>query len=157
LKNFLVCASLVAGLLAAPVSAATFRIDAVTAPLASDQFAPFTITFEDSNGDELLQVGEILTFSTFTSSIGNPAPVLFDSVLFAPNQSGISTSERAVNGSSWLFGSSVGNDANFGRAGWTYTKTAITTDPPVVPLPAGLPLLLAGLGAFGFMARRKRG
>lgn len=36
-----------------------------------------------------------------------------------------------------------------------FTVNTVTVDLAPVPLPAGLPMLLAGLGAFGFMARRK--
>jgi hypothetical protein len=36
---------------------------------------------------------------------------------------------------------------------YTYEPAAV---PNVIPLPAALPLLLAGLGGFGLMARRKR-
>ena len=39
----------------------------------------------------------------------------------------------------------------------SYSGTLIAAAPAVVPLPAALPLLLVGLGAFGAVGKRKRG
>jgi hypothetical protein len=63
-----------------------------------------------------------------------------------------------------LFGCSNGQFCDFGgnnRTGfWAFdvlgVETAAVSAPAVVPLPAGLPLLLAGLGALGLKARRRK-
>ncbi len=46
------------------------------------------------------------------------------------------------------------NDGVFSDNSGAYSVSITYTTP--VPLPAGMPLILAGLGAFGFIARRKR-
>lgn len=60
-------------------------------------------------------------------------------------------------------GGNIFTDGSFGFYNYSQTNVryaGITEenlpDPEVVPLPAGLPLLLAGLGAFGIMNRRKK-
>jgi hypothetical protein len=56
-------------------------------------------------------------------------------------------------------GQEIGGPTSFWAASGTATLTYTyepRTDPSVIPLPAGLPLLLAGLGGLGLMARRKR-
>jgi hypothetical protein len=44
---------------------------------------------------------------------------------------------------------------NFGTAAMTVVAAHPEPDPSVIPLPAGLPLLLAGLGALGLLRRRR--
>ncbi len=45
---------------------------------------------------------------------------------------------------------------NFSQSGVRYAGIGEEVLPPVVPLPAGLPILLSALGAFGFVASRRR-
>lgn len=51
-----------------------------------------------------------------------------------------------------FFGTTVSGDFTYN---YTITSTIVETNP--VPLPAGLPLLVAGLGALGLMRRRAQG
>jgi len=84
------------------------------------------------------------TSETVTISLGSW------SVVIGPIGSGADAS------SSWTF-STNGGSLSFQNAGGDNIG-AILTDVTVsaIPLPAGLPLLVAGLGALGFMSRRRK-
>lgn len=89
-----------------------------------------------------------LTFDD-SASRGYPIPGYSQSI--RPDQQLSYFNGRDPNGAWSLF---IYDDAGGDRGhmhGWS-----LTFDATPVPLPAGLPLLLAGLGAFGIMKRRKK-
>ncbi|MEO0632648.1 MAG: VPLPA-CTERM sorting domain-containing protein [Pseudomonadota bacterium] len=56
-----------------------------------------------------------------------------------------------------VFIRAVRSTADFqGKVAWSLTATIEDTSVPAVPLPAGLPLLIAGMAAFGVLRRKQR-
>lgn len=112
----------------------------------------FTIVFDDTSGDGLLQLSELISFSGTT--LTGPSAFVFDAILAVPDLLGISTQDGGViigtAGENWTF-----NDTTFGAIGvspvfWLdYTSRILS-----VPEPTTLALFCAGL--LGFTFRRKR-
>ncbi|WP_370274008.1 VPLPA-CTERM sorting domain-containing protein [Pseudooceanicola nitratireducens] len=62
-------------------------------------------------------------------------------------------------GSNSVLLSTFANNAHWDGLGFssaTVPLNIVVTPPPAVPLPAGLPLVLSGLGAFGFLRARRK-
>lgn len=64
------------------------------------------------------------------------------------------TSDTPLAAGTYNFGLFFENPPVTGDVDWNTFSTVQTVSAPPVPLPAGLPLLLAGLGVFGLMRRR---
>ncbi|WP_245306199.1 VPLPA-CTERM sorting domain-containing protein [Roseovarius aestuariivivens] len=118
--------------------------------LFSVDIAASSIRLDFVSGSLGAGAGELLTFSDldFTPAsnivgIGN----FQTTALFGVQASDVSFTADSVsfdfNGTDWRNGQFVSFDL-------------VTAQTGVVPLPAGLPLLLAGLGGLGLLARRKR-
>lgn len=139
----------------------------------SNTSGPFALQFGGSGGNPAvfsLSVSHDITLDSFTglAQLGNTNP-LFDvsgtgvssaGNTFSTVGSLTSTTPTDHNfvsgplsltaGATYLF--STTNSAGFATTGFF---TSLNFTAAAVPLPAGLPLMLAGLGAFGFMRRRK--
>ena len=85
--------------------------------------------------------GMITTGSTITASF-------FDS--FGPETGPLS---QTTGGATWDFQLSAG--IVFPAQAWTMTITTTQAPPPIVPLPASAPLLMAAYGGFAWLRRRK--
>lgn len=147
-----------AGILAAGIalasageaSAAVLRAEAV-----NGFFSDFSITFSDANGDGRFDLSELTLFSGVVFDTLNN-PVSLNQLLAVPAAFDFATLLPVTNPSwseldLWRFGDGNGTFGDAQVASWSYR---IETDPAVVPLPAGLPLLLAGLGALALLRRR---
>lgn len=100
----------------------------------------FSLIFEDEDADELFKLDELVSFS------GLPlGSVEFTQIDRVPDIMGVTIGT----GGHWYF-SGPTSESILDKDYWTYSKTA------VVPLPASLPLMLAGLGGLGLLARRKK-
>jgi hypothetical protein len=104
-----------------------------------------------AEGDALSRV----VYDLGTSTVTNPDLEIFEDGLFPPPQLSDSITFSARN---FVFfeGQIGGLTFDGGTAGLlTFTLTFDLQDPAVIPLPAGLPLLLAGLGSLALFRRRK--
>jgi hypothetical protein len=120
---------------ATPASAGTiYDLNATTLFPAS--FTSFSIRFNDTSGDGLLQLGEISSFSGVTIN-----SLTYPTVSCVPNTT-LSTGICAQN--EWGFvrsGGAAGATTNT----WTYALTPVSA----VPLPPALLLLTSALGLMG--------
>ena len=123
---------------------------------ANDERFGGTITFDFS------QPINFLSFEAFdggifdvTSAKGDQA-LFAEEVLFSDNVSGFLAVEGFDGVSSLTF---TFRDSGEGASGAidNLTFEVAGINPAPIPVPAALPLMLAGLGAFGFVARRRRG
>ena len=127
----------VLALVAAPASAATLTATSLNADVSD-----FSIEFDDTSGDGLLQYAEINSFSWMTDTgVG----VTFTSVLGVPEIPGVSTGVVF-----WTFVTGAVELA-YEPDSWTYEITGLSE----VPLPASAPLILGGLALLGWAGRRR--
>lgn len=157
-----VSAGILAGVLAA-VTAGQASAAVLTASPFNSNKSLFTITFTDQNNNGLFDIGDPFTFSGVTFNFGLDDPQDFAGILGIPEIAGISapsapadfgdTLEEWIGTASWRFSAASGPFGDGGVGEWTYELTGLT-DPAVVPLPAGLPLLLAAIGALALLRRR---
>jgi hypothetical protein len=109
-----------------------------------------------ATGDALSRV----VFDLGTSTLSNPDLEIFEDGLFPPPQvsDSISLSARKLVFLEGLVEGLTSDGATAGLSTFTLTFNLQGTAPPdpaVIPLPAGLPLLLAGVGALALVRRRK--
>jgi opacity protein-like surface antigen len=155
-------AAVVVGLVGlASGQSASAAVLAATAVNAS--YSGFDITFTDNNGNGILDFGEESGFSSVRFNVGLPNEIVYTTVLGFPATmstvagvipGGNTDPEPWENRGLWLFGP---GQPDFGEAiatFWTYEITGLS-EPSVVPLPGGLPLLLAGMGALWVLRRRQ--
>ena len=141
----------------------------LTATSTSGFFSDFTIEFDDSNGNGLFDFSERISFSRITlNPIENPTT--YTEVLGLPRALDRFTFQAVSNPyidptfgipldqweemDSWLFGDGSGQTAQIMSVNFLVTLSGLS-DPTVVPLPAGLPLLLAAFGALALLRRRQ--
>jgi hypothetical protein len=125
---------------AAPASAATVY-DLTATSTAPSSRSNFTIRFDDTSGDGLLQFGEITSFSDVTIS-----GFLFTSVVCVPDIAGFATQSSCASTGVWSFsGPGVTNSTE--PNGWRYALSPVSA----VPLPPALLLFASALGLMGLL------
>lgn len=168
LKSVLLGIALVAGSLV-PASAATFRItfDASATGVGADWFGRFTAPTAGGVVSSFYALIDGIEYDTsyYTPTFG---PVYVPTFYAGTNRIGGATSSLTVftadpvgpasqpnifisSDPNRLWG--IGTCDSIGNCGGSYTGSYSIA---AVPLPAGLPLLIAGLGALGVLARRRR-
>ena len=149
MKN-LIAATALAVLAVAPLTAAT-----LTATSTGGN-GSFVITYLDTNGNGLFDLKELTRFSGFIDVFGAHDI----EVLSVPRIAGIAKAGKLHGASlyqrSWWNFETAGHvdlnwDTSASKGNWTYK-----INPSQVPLPASLPLLLAGLGGLALVARKRR-
>jgi len=121
----------------------------------------FTLSFDDTSGDGLLQLDELVQFSGFTlTNPNNPAvDGIFDVIIGTPDIADISASSgiRLFSSLNWNFKRFEGDTAlccssNF----WTYSAELAVSQATVttVPIPAAAWLFGSGLIGLAGMVRR---
>lgn len=157
--------TLLTALFAFIASATLANAATLVATSQSSEFGDFTLDFTDTNGNGLLDIGEIESFSGFqwlTRTIGN-AVVDVNTVLDIAGIANYGTLlEIGQSQTNWRFrgyndvGTFIGMQT-FQNTLFTYD---LTLDDPgaggstVIPLPASLPLLFGGLGLLWMVRRR---
>lgn len=143
-----------------PVAAATLSAQ----PANNLPYSPFTIEFMDNNGNGRLDFGEHTSFSGVIFSPGSDVEQVFDTLLGVPDFGNVLSASASpslgltpkawADLGVWRFSGPSGTGDAFPDF-WTYQITGLGT-PTAVPLPAGLPLLVAALGALALLRRRMR-
>ncbi|MEM6825192.1 MAG: VPLPA-CTERM sorting domain-containing protein [Pseudomonadota bacterium] len=131
----------------------------------------FSIEFDDANGNGLLEASEVTSFSGVIAPFGDIG--VLDVLVSIPNIPGTAVSGALVqlpsgfvpgsftdNGRRWqFFGDDRTGTSSWMQShasDWTYEITGLPDSSPApVPLPATLPLILAGLGALRLARRAK--
>ena len=136
---------------AAASAAPVYLLDATTDGLPPDvsNFAnlAFSLTFEDSDGDQQFGLPELLAFTGYNSPQGD----YLDLLLAVPLTAGV-----AGSGAQWLFGSSSDDTLVFSVAASAFTAYLSGPVGQTVPEPAGLALVAAALAAAQLGRRRLR-
>ena len=152
MKSLVAAASIALSVCAGGASAAT-----LTATTAGPNTS-FVINFNDTNGNNLFDLDELVSFSGF-HSVFNQTIV---SILAVPEIVGITVAgykpsfTYEIPPLSWYFEENGNVDGKWdlmsGIGNWEYKLDFAAP----VPLPASLPLMAAGLGAIAFLRRRKQ-
>ncbi|VAW06363.1 hypothetical protein MNBD_ALPHA05-2329 [hydrothermal vent metagenome] len=149
-KHFIL--AIAANLLFSMSASATLLTLSATSQFPAVQ-SDFVINFDDVNNDGLLEFNEILSFSGVTQFL---APRTFDEVIGVANVAGFTTPsgpQQSIFGN-WVFRIMSDNTVlEFSPSPeWTYAVAPTMSE---VPLPAALPLFLAGLAGLGWARRRR--
>ncbi len=133
----------------AAISATSAQAATVTATSINPSIGGFTATYTDSNNDGLWGQFETTSFSEFTF-IG----LFWSRVVQLGAVAGISLSSTPLpNEPSFAFQTAdYFSYVSLPAVYWTFS---VIPDAPAVPLPAGMPLLLAGIGALAVLRRRR--
>ena len=135
------------GLAMAVVSATSVQAATVTAT-SNSTIGSFTATYTDLNSNGLWDLSEITAFSGFSY-----AGVFWDRVVQLGAVAGISASSTSQpNEASFGFQIADLSTLYVNKRNWRFS---VAQDMPAVPLPAGMPLLLAGVGALAALRRRR--
>jgi len=135
----------------------------ITATSTDSRVTDFTLSFDDTSGDGLLQLDELVQFSGFT--LTNPANLsvngLYDVIIGTPDIAGISASTgvRLFSSLNWNFKRFEGDTALCCSSSfWTYSSEAalIPVSASTVPIPAAAWLFGSGIVGIAGIARRKK-
>lgn len=125
----------------------------ITATSTNASLTDFTVRFDDTSGDGLLQVGEIVLFSGLTVTLAGALNGFYDNILGTPDLTGISTqSGNPSAANAWYVErQSDGLQIGFGDHEWTYSSS-----PAAIPEPGTFALLSLGLTGLGFTRLRMK-
>lgn len=130
---------------ASAASAALLQLDATT--LAPNSFSDFSLTFDDANGDEIFQFGELASFSGVSVVFLSAS---LSTLLQVPTIAGISELGGSCQDSdSWCVGGGGGILVT-SPGNWSYRIS------PVQAIPEPGTLALAGLALVATANRRRR-
>jgi len=126
----------------------------ITATSNDARFSDFTVIFDDTSGDSMLQINEMTLFSGMTiSGFSSSQDGFYDALIGTPNITGISTLSGTVIGSpgfNWNMTTSSGASC-CSTSIWSYNSSVAT-----VPIPTAVWLFGSGfIGLIG-VARRKK-
>jgi hypothetical protein len=110
-------------------------------------YSNFTVTFNDSNSNGLLDLSEVVSFSGVTVFGTN----LYDLLTAVPAISGFADASAGNTFNNWEFKQASGNIAESGVGVWTYSLTEANS----VPEPSGLALAGTALALLAFSMRRR--
>ncbi len=152
-NRFILISLALLGLSVSSANASLFEISATGGPFGAwnPGSTDFTIIFDDTSGDSLFQLGELISFSG--SSLTGPFSLVFDEILGVPDIPGISTQSGLVSGTlgeNWLF-SQPDPDVDQGVSPIFWTSYELQQI-GAVPVPAAVWLFgtaLVGLVGFG--------
>lgn len=119
-----------------------------------DDTAYLSVTDAFLSGDIFLVYSNAVLLGATSIVLPNGASTFddYDTAFFSPDFS--STSFELAAGSYDITGLTIASP--FGSGGAAIQLSTAPLTPASVPLPAGMPLLLAGLGAIGLVAKRRR-
>ena len=149
IKHSISSAALITTLLlaASPAKAVTYNLIATPTPFGVlSGMSGWTITFNDADNDQLLNINEITSFSGANDGLTHATIVTS-----LANVAGVTDAPLGpLSPAFWAFGNSTFDSA---PTNYTYSLQQVGT----VPLPGALPLFVTGLGALGLLGwRRKR-
>ena len=145
-------AGLIAGLLTLLMHGSVANAATITAtPKASQaaNYSPFSVTFNDIDGDTFLSLNEVTSFSGVTV-FGTFYAILSGVPAIAGLTDGVNIFDR------WLFDTSpvtsqIAVNKTPGQI-WNYSTGTVSP----VPIPAIFPIFAAVMGLFGFVGWRRR-
>jgi hypothetical protein len=137
----------------------------ISAMALNESVTSFTIGFSDTNTNGLLDFEEIESFSGVSGNNFGENPVVFMQILGIPTIAQIAAPFIPVGGAFdedswanldvWLFGGDGNPSSTAATRNWSYQISGLDDPVSVVPLPGGLPLLLAGLAALVVLRGRR--
>lgn len=131
---------------------------------ASAGEAAFQIEFNDTLGSSagVLEGSEFLSFNWLNNPFTFSGTEFRELLANVPTIAGVSEAFRtpdfpgSLNVSNWLFAQAIGSGTGNSIASTVFSYSITDSNTSVIPIPASLPLLLAGLGGLGFMSWRRK-
>ncbi|MEP4197506.1 MAG: VPLPA-CTERM sorting domain-containing protein [Aliishimia sp.] len=129
--------------------------DALFLDVAADREITSLVLNVEGTPTDISNISFVLRVDSDLMSPGSE--VEFSSTGNVSSQELLSTGQTFGPGTYSIFFGATGSSADTaGQLAWSLTGTVTDTSAAAVPLPASAPILLAALGAFGLMRRKKR-